>query len=101
MHLIGIIRKDLGLCKPLYEIYNAATITICDNLIAPINGIWVSLGMSLFFLLPAMVLSKCIIIYLRNDARMLVANDEHYKRNRRAEAISLRRGKNVKRNYFV
>ena len=45
---------------------------MCDNLITPLNGVWTSLGMSLFFLLPALVLFKLMTIFLRKVKQGLV-----------------------------
>ena len=56
--------------------YKASTITLCDNIIDPINGVWTSLGMSLFFLLPALVLLKCISEYLSKTMYMSVQNED-------------------------
>ena len=56
--------------------YKASTITLCDNVIDPINGVWTSLGMSLFFLLPALVLFKCISEYLNETMYMSVENED-------------------------
>ena len=56
--------------------YKASTITLCDNVIDPINGVWASLGMSLFFLLPALVLFKCISEYINKTMYMSVENEE-------------------------
>ena len=58
---VDYVRNDFGSCRPLYDIYDAITITACDNLIGTLNGIWTSLGLSLFFLLPAMVIAHCLI----------------------------------------
>ena len=38
---------------------------MCDNLITPLNGVWTSLGMALFFLLPALLLFKLMTTFLR------------------------------------
>ena len=60
--------------------YHAAEISICDNLITPVNSIWISLGMSLFFLLPALVLFKYMISYLNKDMYMSVVDEEEEER---------------------
>ena len=60
---IGYVRDDVGSCKPIYDIYNAFTITFCDNLLGPINSIWTSIGVAIFFLLPAMAIARCMILY--------------------------------------
>ena len=59
---INYVEEDVGSLKPVYDIYNAFTITVCDNLLGPINSIWTSIGVSIFFLLPAMVIARCIIV---------------------------------------
>ena len=59
---IGYVSEDVGSCRPIYEMYNAFTITACDNLLGPINSIWTSLGIAIFFLLPAMAIARCIIL---------------------------------------
>ena len=58
---IDYVNNDVGSCHPVYEMYHAFTVTTCDNLLGPINGIWTSIGISLFFLLPAMVVARCLI----------------------------------------
>ena len=50
--------------------------TLCDNLINPLNGIWASLGMALFFLLPSLVLFKLMVTYLGKPKYKPVSNDE-------------------------
>ena len=70
------LKNDFGACKPVYEMYKASTITLCDNVIDPINGLWTSMGMSLFFLLPALVLFKCISEYINKTMYMSVENED-------------------------
>ena len=59
---IGHVSNDIGSCRPVYDMYFAFTTTFCDNLLGPINSIWTSLGIAIFFLLPAMVIARCIIL---------------------------------------
>ena len=59
---IDYVAEDVGSCRPVYDIYKAFTITFCDNLLGPINSIWTSIGIAIFFLLPAMVIARCIIV---------------------------------------
>ena len=70
------LKNDFGTCKPINEMYKASTIILCDNIIDPINGVWTSLGMSLFFLLPALVLFKCISEYINKTMYMSVENED-------------------------
>ena len=60
---IDYVSDDVGTCRPFYDIYNAFTITFCDNLLGPINSIWTSIGVAIFFMLPAMAIARCIILY--------------------------------------
>jgi hypothetical protein len=60
--------------------YHAAKISVCDNLITPVNSIWISLGMSLFFLLPALVLFKYMISYLNKDMYTSVVDEDEGER---------------------
>ena len=62
-------------CRPAYDIYHGITITVCDNLITPLNGVWTSLGMALFFLLPALILFKLMTTYLMKDKYEPVHDD--------------------------
>ena len=59
------LATDFASCRPVYDIYHGITVTVCDNLITPLNGVWTSLGMALFFLLPALVLFKLMTTFLR------------------------------------
>ena len=59
---IAYVTNDVGSCKPVYDMYSAFTITFCDNLLGPINSIWTSIGVAIFFLLPGMVMARCIIV---------------------------------------
>ena len=70
--MINYIKNEIGACKPVYDMYKATTVTICDNLLAPINAVWTSLGMALFFLLPALILSKCLMNHMNKDMYYMV-----------------------------
>ena len=72
MHLTN----DFASCKPVSNIYHGITVTLCDNLINSLNGIWASLGMALFFLLPSLVLFKLMVTYLGKPKYKPVSNDE-------------------------
>ena len=69
------LTHDLASCRPAYDIYHGITITVCDNLITPLNGVWTSLGMALFFLLPALILFKLMTTYLMKDKYEPVHDD--------------------------
>ena len=77
--LAGAFQKhlatDFASCRPVYDIYHGITVTVCDNLITPLNGVWTSLGMALFFLLPALVLFKLMTIFLRKVRNGLIHDD--------------------------
>ena len=70
------LTDDFASCRPVYDIYHGISITLCDNLITPLNGIWTALGIALFFLLPLLVLFKLMTTYLRKKKYSPVQYEE-------------------------
>ena len=62
---IDYVNYDVASCRPLYDIYRGLTVATCDNVVASFNGIWTSLGISLFFLLPLMIVVRCLIVQFK------------------------------------
>ncbi|XP_028391109.1 prominin-1-like isoform X2 [Dendronephthya gigantea] len=52
---IKSVKHDLGQCKILTDVYDAAVNLVCRETVYPFNGYWFSVGFCLFFYIPAII----------------------------------------------
>ncbi|BET01929.1 Prominin [Nesidiocoris tenuis] len=52
-----VAKKNVGRCWPVSLIYNATVVTLCNNILDPYNGFWLSVGCAVLLFIPAIILS--------------------------------------------
>ncbi|KAF6199321.1 hypothetical protein GE061_007347 [Apolygus lucorum] len=50
-------KKNVGKCWPVSLIYNATVVSLCNNILDPYNGFWLSVGCAVLLFIPAIILS--------------------------------------------
>ncbi|XP_073996108.1 prominin-like protein isoform X2 [Rhodnius prolixus] len=59
---------DIGRCWPVSLVYNASVISLCNNILDPYNGFWLSVGCVVLLFLPSIILSvKLATLYQKSD----------------------------------
>ncbi|XP_076182936.1 prominin-1-A isoform X1 [Ptiloglossa arizonensis] len=67
-HVIDKALKDVGLCGPVSNAYNAALVAGCNKILDPFNGFWASVGWCLILFIPTIVLCvKLSELYQKSD----------------------------------
>lgn len=54
---VKAVENDLGRCRILTDVYDGVVNLICRDTVYPFNGYWFSIGFSLFFYIPAVILA--------------------------------------------
>lgn len=65
--VISTIQYEVGFCAPLSASYNATAISICQQVLDPLNGFWASIGWSFLLFLPSIALSTSLISLYRKS----------------------------------
>ncbi|OWA54373.1 putative Prominin-1 [Hypsibius exemplaris] len=65
VYVVREIRQDLGQCKPVYDVYDAAVTLLCRDALPALNGIWFALGLILLTLLPTIIVGGCLAKHYR------------------------------------
>ncbi|KAL1116056.1 hypothetical protein AAG570_005551 [Ranatra chinensis] len=59
---------SVGKCWPVSLAYNATVVAVCNNLIDPFNGFWLSVGWIVVLYIPALILAiKLASLYQKSD----------------------------------
>lgn len=66
--------RETGSCRPLYDVYDNIGVLLCERVLNPLQGFWLSLGWCVVFFLPAVICGIKLAKYFR---RM----DEHFYGN--------------------
>ncbi|XP_076804419.1 prominin-1-A-like isoform X1 [Clavelina lepadiformis] len=60
--------NNLGACHPIYAIYNDIMVIFCEHFIPILNGLWFSIGCSVFFMITGTIFAmKLAKFYRRMD----------------------------------
>lgn len=59
-HVRNQVENVIGQCEPVSRALNATTSTLCDDIILPFNGYWLSVVASLILVLPATFLAYAL-----------------------------------------
>lgn len=59
-HVKNQVENVIGQCEPLSRALNSTTSTLCDDIILPFNGYWLSAIASLILILPATLLAYAL-----------------------------------------
>lgn len=59
-HVKNQVENLIGQCEPVSRALNATTSTLCDDIILPFNGYWLSIVASLILVLPATFLAYAL-----------------------------------------
>lgn len=60
IHVRNQVENVIGQCEPVSHALNATTSTLCDDIILPFNGYWLSATASLILILPATFLAYAL-----------------------------------------
>jgi len=61
-------QDNVGKCWPIARVYNATRIAVCNNILDPYNGFWLSVGWIVILFLPAIFLSvKLSSLYQKSN----------------------------------
>ncbi|KAK9508899.1 hypothetical protein O3M35_006341 [Rhynocoris fuscipes] len=59
---------NIGKCWPISLVYNSTMISVCNNILDPYNGFWLSVGCVVLLFLPSIILSvKLASLYQKSD----------------------------------
>ncbi|XP_048584540.1 prominin-1-A isoform X1 [Nematostella vectensis] len=56
-HVLNLVENNIGKCKPLTNIFDGTVMYMCNDLLYPFNGFWLSMGFCLFFFIPSIIFS--------------------------------------------
>lgn len=59
-YAIDYVQSDLGQCKPIHGIYFGVYNSVCNKIVAPLNGIWSGLGLFLILMIPTLIFA-CLL----------------------------------------
>ncbi|XP_014257158.1 prominin-like protein [Cimex lectularius] len=61
-------KQNVGRCWPISLVYNATVISVCNNILDPLNGFWLSVGCVVLLFVPAIILSvKLSTLYQKSE----------------------------------
>lgn len=64
---LDLVYNDLAKCRPLWNLYESLTTTLCRYIVDALNGFWFGIGWCLLFFIPAIV---CALKLSRHYRRM-------------------------------
>lgn len=59
-HVKNQVENTIGQCEPVSRAFNSTTFALCDDIILPFNGYWLSAAASLILILPATLLAYAL-----------------------------------------
>ncbi|XP_052893944.1 prominin-like protein isoform X3 [Anopheles moucheti] len=66
--VIDSTENDIGLCGPMYNVYESVIVASCDRIVDPFNGFWAGVVWCLLLFLPSIIFGvKLSTLYQKSD----------------------------------
>ncbi|XP_052873725.1 prominin-like protein [Anopheles cruzii] len=66
--VIDATQRDIGLCGPVYNVYQSMIVASCKRVVDPFNGFWAGVGWCLLLFLPSIIFGvKLSTLYQKSD----------------------------------
>uniref|UniRef100_A0A182WKT3 Prominin-like protein n=1 Tax=Anopheles minimus TaxID=112268 RepID=A0A182WKT3_9DIPT len=66
--VIDSTQNDIGLCGPMYNVYESMIVALCNRIVDPFNGFWAGVVWCLLLFLPSIIFGvKLSTLYQKSD----------------------------------